>query len=115
MPTTRGLGRLWRVLASFWRRGPALFRAPIPAVGSDQAPSAPESPRGHDDARSGEPLTGGTVTLRMWVVAGRLVLATSAAEAERAVVALVGQLDRDGQDAARVLLDHWRGDRVAAA
>jgi hypothetical protein len=51
----------------------------------------------------------------MWVVAGRLVLATSAAEAERAVVALVGQLDRDGQDAARVLLDHWRGDRVAAA
>jgi hypothetical protein len=51
----------------------------------------------------------------MWVVGGRLVLATSRPEAERALVTLLPELDADGQAAARTLLDAWRGSQAAAA
>lgn len=51
----------------------------------------------------------------MWVVAGRVVLATSEAEAERALVTLLGELAPDEQPAARALADALRGDGVLAA
>jgi hypothetical protein len=63
----------------------------------------------------GEPLIGGVVTLRMWVVAGRLVLATSEAEAARALATLAGALPADAQGEARELLDALRGGLAAAA
>jgi hypothetical protein len=63
----------------------------------------------------GEPLIGGVVTLRMWVVAGRLVLATSEAEAARALATLAGALPPDAQGEARELLDALRGGLAAAA
>jgi hypothetical protein len=51
----------------------------------------------------------------MWIVGGRLVLATSRPEAERALVTLLPELDADGQAAARRLLDALRGVHAAAA
>lgn len=63
----------------------------------------------------GEPVIGGAVTLCMWVVAGRLVLATSEAEAARALAALAGELPPEAQEEARDLLDALRGGLAAAA
>jgi hypothetical protein len=51
----------------------------------------------------------------MWVVAGRLVLATSQAEAARALATLAGALPPDAQGEARELLDALRGGLAAAA
>jgi hypothetical protein len=51
----------------------------------------------------------------MWVVSGRLVLATSEAEAERALVTLLGELAAEEQPAASTLLDALRGGLAAAA
>jgi len=51
----------------------------------------------------------------MWVVGGRLVLATSQAEAERALGTLLGELGPEEQVAARDLLDALRGELAAAA
>jgi len=63
----------------------------------------------------GEPVVGGAVTVHMWVVGGRLVLATSQAEAERALGTLLGELGPEEQVAARDLLDALRGELAAAA
>jgi hypothetical protein len=60
-------------------------------------------------------LTGGAVTLRMWVVGGRLVLATSKAEAEHAIGTLLGELGPEEQPAARNLLAALQGELAAAA
>jgi hypothetical protein len=51
----------------------------------------------------------------MWVVGGRLVLATSAAEAERALVTLLPELDAEAQRAAGLLLDALRAGHARAA
>jgi hypothetical protein len=51
----------------------------------------------------------------MWIVSGRLVLATSPAEAERALVRLLVDLDGAEQSAARALLDTLRAELAAAA
>jgi len=53
--------------------------------------------------------------VRMWIVAGRLVLATSKSEAEQALATLVGELGPEEQPAARALLDALHGDFAAAA
>jgi len=51
----------------------------------------------------------------MWVVGGRLVLATSRAEAEQAVRTLLVDLQPAEQPAARALLDALQTDFAAAA
>ena len=51
----------------------------------------------------------------MWVVGGRLVLATSESEAERALTTLLGELGPEEQPAARALLDALHGGLAAAA
>jgi hypothetical protein len=51
----------------------------------------------------------------MWVVAGRLVLATSDTEAAHALVTLLDELPADRQAEARALLDAMRGGFAAAA
>jgi hypothetical protein len=63
----------------------------------------------------GEPLIGGAVTLRMWPVAGRLVLATSDGEAERALATLLGELAPEEQREAHALLEALRRGLAAAA
>jgi hypothetical protein len=75
--------------------------------------SMTRSPDG--DASVGEQVIGGAATVRMWILGGRLVLATSPAEAERAVVTLLGELTPDERQAARPLLDALRHARAAAA
>lgn len=55
------------------------------------------------------------MTVRMWVVGGRLVLATSRAEAEQAVRTLLVDLQPAEQPAARALLDALQTDFAAAA
>jgi hypothetical protein len=71
--------------------------------------------RATSGAHDGEPLIAGAVTVRMWIVGGRLVLATSTPEAERALLALLPELDADGQAAARRLLEGFHGDHAQAA
>jgi hypothetical protein len=57
----------------------------------------------------------GDVTLRMWPVGGLVVLATSDAEAEHALVSLVGHPDGTVRAAAVTRLEELRGSRAAAA
>ena len=90
---------------------PTPSRPPASAAPRREAPGPAAIAR----ARDGEPIIAGAVTVRMWIVGGRLVLATSSPEAERAVVTLLPELDADGQAAARTLLDAWREGQAAAA
>jgi hypothetical protein len=121
MPIRTRVQRLWRLVVAWWRipghpdpqqpahePRPAPTRQPQrPAISRHSAtPAAPNI---------GEPLVSGVVTLRMWVVAGRVVLATSHAEAERAVVTLSGELPAEACGEARALLDALRGELAAAA
>ena len=122
MPIRERVQRLWRLVVDWWR--PSQHGSPAPALGTS-APTRPRTPtatgptqeRGSSTIRphDGEPLIAGAVTVRMWIVAGRLVLATSAPEAERALVTLLPELDADGQAAARRVLDALRGSHAAAA
>lgn len=66
-------------------------------------------------ARHGERLIGGAITLWMWSVGGRLIVATSALEAERAIVQLLPELSADEQGLARALLDEMRASSAVAA
>lgn len=114
--------RLWRLVVEWWRTPTHSLPQP-PAPQRESAP--PNQPRlriasrrpakAADAPHVGEPLIGGAVTLRMWVVCGRLVLATSQAEAELALASLLGELPPDEQPAARDLLDALRGGLAAAA
>jgi len=90
---------------------PTPSRPPASAAPRRDAPGPSATAR----ARDGELIIAGAVTVRMWIVGGRLVLATSRSEAERAVITLLPELDPDGQAAARTLLDAWRGGQAAAA
>ena len=63
----------------------------------------------------GDRVVVGDVTLRLWPVGHLVVLATSEAEAERALVALLGHPDPAVRGAAGARLDALRGDRAAAA
>jgi len=125
MPIRERVQRLWRLVVGWWRpssnNGPASTLAPTASASSARATAVvPRGRRGRaapDGARAegGEPLIGGVVTVRMWVVGGRLVLATSPSDAERALLALLPELDAEGQGAARTLLDTLRGGHAAAA
>jgi hypothetical protein len=122
MPIRARVQRLWRLVVEWWR--PSIRRPSQPQASRPHAPPPPQ-PRlriasGHPAKAPaaphvGEPLVGGAVTVRMWVVAGRVVLATSEAEAERALVTLLGELAPDEQPVARALADALRGDGVLAA
>jgi hypothetical protein len=122
MPIRARVQRLWRLVVEWWR--PPTHRIPQPPAPQPES-APPQQPRlriaSHRPAKTpaapyvGEPLIGGAVTLRMWVVGGRLVLATSQAEAERALATLLGELPPDEQPAARDLLDALRGGLAAAA
>lgn len=122
MPIRARVQRLWRLVVEWWR--PSTRRSPQPPDSrSDPAPSrqpklrlaSRQSQTVSPAPHTGEPLVGGAVTLRMWVVSGRLVLATSDAEAERALVTLLGELALEEQSAASTLLDALRGGLAAAA
>jgi len=124
MPIRERVQRLWRLVVDWWR--PSKNGSPEATVAA--APPSPSAARTATDARGkrpqrsdqgpsadGEPIIAGAVTVRMWVVGGRLVLATSASEAERALVTLLPELDADGQAAARTLLDALRDVHAVAA
>lgn len=63
----------------------------------------------------GERLIGGAVTVWMWSVGGRLILATSAAEAEQAVARLLPELGGTERATAERLLRDLRTPPAAAA
>jgi hypothetical protein len=122
MPIRERVQRLWRLVVDWWRPSangsPSSTVASTPHASPASTTAAPAaSRRGHarTGVREGEPLIAGAVTVRMWIVGGRLVLATSAPEAERALLTLLPELDADGQAAARRLLDALRGDHAQAA
>jgi hypothetical protein len=122
MPIRARVQRLWRLVVDWWR--PSTRRSPQPPASQPDS-TPPGQPRLRIASRRqakapprphlGEPLIGGAVTLRMWVVGGQLVLATSRAEAERALVALMGELTPEAQAEASTLLDGLRGGFAAAA
>ncbi|MDH4045659.1 MAG: hypothetical protein OEY20_03525 [Gemmatimonadota bacterium] len=66
-------------------------------------------------AGQGEPLIGGAITVWMWCVGGRLILATSPLEAERAIARLLPGLAPAERAAAQRLLDELRVPSAAAA
>jgi hypothetical protein len=124
MPIRERVQRLWRLVVDWWR--PSKNGSPEATVAaappSASATRTPADSRGKRPQRSatassadGEPIIAGAVTVRMWIVGGRLVLATSAPEAERALVTLLPELDADAEAAARRLLDALRGAHAAAA
>ena len=122
MPIRERVQRLWRLVVGWWRPSDngnlssavtPTATAPSPQPGSP-ARQRPRTTRTRA-TEDGEPLIAGAVTVRMWVVGGRLVLATSPAEAERALVTLLPELDADTQRAAGRLLDALRGGHARAA
>lgn len=124
MPIRERVQRLWRLVVDWWR--PSKNGSPEPTVAlTAPTPSATRTPadphlKGLErpvkaPSADGEPIITGAVTVRMWIVGGRLVLATSAPEAERALVTLLPELDADGQAAARRLLDALRDAHAVAA
>jgi hypothetical protein len=124
MPIRERVQRLWRLVVDWWR--PSTNGSPTAAVAPTALAASPEptptvphqrEPRRPPPAHSqaGEPIIAGAVTVRMWIVGGRLVLATSRPEAERALVTLLPELDADDQATARRLLDALRGVHAAAA
>jgi len=122
MPIRARVQRLWRLVVEWWRPFQRLdpqHSAHEPrATTSRQTGRYTVSPRpsaAPEASSVGEPLIGGVVTVWMWVVAGRLVLATSEAEAARALATLAGELPPDAQGEARELLDALRGGLAAAA
>jgi len=122
MPIRARVQRLWRLVVEWWRAPTHRIPQP-PAPQPESAPPTQSRLRiaSHRPAKTpvaphvGEPLIGGAVTLRMWVVCGRLVLATSQADAELALATLLGELPPDQQPAARDLLHALRGGLAAAA
>jgi hypothetical protein len=107
-----------------WRWAQALLAPPSPAPRASPSPvslrpTVPEPPPPADQEPrllgAGDPVVVGDVTLRLWPVGDLVVLATSEAEAERALVALLGHPDPAVRGAAGERLDTLRGDRAAAA
>lgn len=121
MPIRERVQRLWRFVVDWWRpptdgRSTTAGTPSAPAQTSRPATTRQRAPaRERAAAPDGESLITGAVTVRMWIVSGRLILATSAAEAERALVTLLPELDADGQAAARRVLDGLRGGHAQAA
>ena len=66
-------------------------------------------------AGQGERLIGGAITVWMWSVGGRLILATSPSEAERAIVRLLPELPIEERAGAQQLLDALRAPSAVAA
>jgi hypothetical protein len=118
MPIRTRVRRLWRALVDWWS-APKNTNAPPPSQEpSREAPVSRRTPTPRSADRSaslGEQVIGGAVTVRMWIVGGRLVLATSPAEAERAFVTLLGELTPEERQEARPLLDALRQARATAA
>jgi hypothetical protein len=114
MPFRQRIQALWRRVAGLWRPHYSRSLSHSPAadgVGSAAVGSRPRPP----ERAGGEPLIGGAVTVRMWSVGGLLVLATSDAEAERALVGLLGRVGPGETQAARALLDELRSAHASAA
>lgn len=118
MPIRTRVRRLWRALVDWWG-SPKNVDPPQPSqepsretLGSRRTLTARSADRG---SSLGEQVIGGAVTVRMWIVGGRLVLATSPAEAERAFVTLLGELTPEERQEVRPLLDALRQARATAA
>jgi hypothetical protein len=111
-------------LRRVWRWATALLAAPSPAshvsppVSLSPTFPKPPPPKTGQEPRplgAGDPVILGDVTLRLWPVGDLVVLATSEAEAEWALVALLGHPDQDVRGAAGTRLDALRDTRAAAA
>ena len=107
-----------------WRWATTLLAPPSPAPRVSSSPVSltatipkPPPPTGRQPRPLGvgDPVVVGDVTLRLWPVGSLVVLATTEAEAERALVALLGHPDPAVRGAAGARLDALRGDRAAAA
>jgi hypothetical protein len=105
-----------------WRWAKARFAAPPPAAPvSPPFPSlsptlpTPPPPDENPGLPPGEPVVSGDVTLRLWPVAHLVVLATTDAEAERALVTLLSHPDSAVREACTRKLEELRGAHAAAA
>lgn len=125
MPIRERVQRLWRLVVRWWRptQPSSAPEQTVPSAASTSPTpirSRTATPRRRQPAREpgpaqGEQLIGGAVTLWMWSLGGQLILATSTAEAERAIVRLLPELDGPERERAERLLQDLRTPEAAAA
>lgn len=123
MPIRDRLRRVWRWAATLVGASPGTsppppHRFPLPSAPvSSASPFAPasQSPSSPPPPGPGDIVIAGPVAVRLWTVGGLVVLATTDAEAERALNALLGDGDLGVRLRAGELLEVLRGERAVAA